>query len=118
MSHFAFDGVNTLSPAFDGTSAISSLRLKRVQTFALFLIVAGCCVVGAASLGAGAYQAEGASNFEQLALAIMVNSTLKFIPPFVTSACLSLDITHYERRRTRHPNKSASLKLQRRVSAR
>ena len=72
MSHFAFDGVNTLSFAFDGTTAVSTFRLKRVQTFALFLIVAGCCVVGAASLGAGAYQAEGASNFEQLALAIMV----------------------------------------------
>jgi hypothetical protein len=72
MSHFAFDGVNTLSFAFDGTTAVSTFRLKRVQTFALFLIVAGCCVVGAASLKAGIYQAEGASNFEQLALAIMV----------------------------------------------
>ena len=89
MSHFAFDGVNTLSPAFDGVSAVSTLRLKRAQTFALFLIVAGCCVIAAASLGAGVYQAEGAANFEQVALALMVNSTLKSIPPFVASDCLS-----------------------------
>jgi hypothetical protein len=60
--------------AFDGLGARAQHRAKAARWLAVCLVCAGCCVVGAASVGAGVHQAQGADMFEQLAFEMKVCS--------------------------------------------
>jgi hypothetical protein len=65
-----------LSSALDNMLPSALRRLHAAKSATLFVIVGGCAVVAAASLGAGIYQAEGADLFEQLSHAAKVSSCI------------------------------------------
>jgi hypothetical protein len=63
-----------LHTAFTGQRPTVLRLLKAVQTAAVLLILSGCGIVGAASVGAGVYQAQSADLFELAARAAKVRS--------------------------------------------